>query len=139
MKRIFSVNRSSENIDIAILLLRIGVAVFMLTHGFPKFELFGETPVKFMDVMGLGPEASLLLAISAEVGCSLLILFGLATRIAVIPLIVTMLVAVFIAHSGDPFAVQEKGLLYMLVYIALFLTGSGRYSLDKLISNRWER
>lgn len=133
MKNIFSVNRSSESVDIAIFLVRIGIAVLMLTHGISKTELFNETPVQFMDFMGLGAEISLALAIFAEVGCSILILLGLGTRIAVIPLIVTMLVAVFIVHSGDPFANQEMGLHYLLVYIMLLITGSGRYSLDRLV------
>lgn len=133
MKNIFSINRSSESIDIAIFLVRIGIAVLMLTHGISKTELFNETPVQFMDFMGLGAEISLALAIFAEVGCSILILLGLGTRIAVIPLIVTMLVAVFIVHIGDPFANQEIGLHYLLVYIMLFITGSGRYSLDRLV------
>lgn len=133
MKNIFSVNRSSESVDIAIFLVRIGIAILMLTHGISKTELFNETPVQFMDFMGLGAEISLALAIFAEVGCSILILLGLGTRIAVIPLIVTMLVAVFIVHSGDPFANQEMGLHYLLVYIMLLITGSGRYSLDRLV------
>jgi putative oxidoreductase len=133
MKNIFSVNRSSESVDIAIFLVRIGIAVLMLTHGISKTELFNETPVQFMDFIGLGAEISLALAIFAEVGCSILILLGLGTRIAVIPLIVTMLVAVFIVHSGDPFANQEMGLHYLLVYIMLLITGSGRYSLDRLV------
>jgi putative oxidoreductase len=133
MKNIFSVNRSSESVDIAIFLVRIGIAVLMLTHGISKTELFNETPVQFMDFIGLGAEISLALAIFAEVGCSILILLGLGTRIAAIPLIVTMLVAVFIVHSGDPFANQEMGLHYLLVYIMLLITGSGRYSLDRLV------
>lgn len=134
MKTIFNVYRSAESIDIALLIARVVIAVLMLTHGFPKMGLFSETPIQFIDVMGLGAEISLGLAIFAEIGCSVLILLGLGTRIAVIPLIVTMLIAVFIVHGGDPFIKQEMGLHYLLVYIMLLLTGSGKYSLDKLIT-----
>lgn len=134
MKKIFSVNPSSEHVDIAILLARISIAILMLTHGISKIALFNETPVQFMDFMGLGTEMSLALAIFAEMGCSVLILLGLATRVAVIPLIITMLVAVFIVHGADPFAKQEMGLHYLLVYIMLLLTGSGKYSLDSLVT-----
>lgn len=134
MKKIFSVNRSSEHVDIAILLARISIAILMLTHGISKIALFNETPVQFMDFMGLGTEMSLTLAIFAEMGCSVLILLGLGTRVAVIPLIITMLVAVFIVHGADPFAKQEMGLHYLLVYIMLLLTGSGKYSLDSLVT-----
>ncbi len=134
MKTIFSVNRSSESVDIAIFLARVGIALLMLTHGISKTALFSETPVQFMDFMGLGAEISLALAIFAEIGCSILILLGLGTRIAVIPLIVTMLVAVFVVHINDPFIKQEMGVHYLLIYIMLLITGSGKYSLDRLIS-----
>lgn len=134
MKNIFSVNRSSESVDIAIFLARVGIAVLMLSHGLSKTALFDETPVQFMDFMGMGPEITLALAIFAEIGCSILILLGLGTRVAVIPLIITMLVAVFIVHGSDPFAQQEMGLHYLLIYLMLLLTGSGKYSLDRLIA-----
>ncbi len=136
MKNIFSVTRSSEQIDIAIFVARISIALLMLSHGISKIALFSGTPIQFMDFMGLGAGVSLALAIFAEVGCSVLILLGLGTRVAVIPLIITMLVAVFIVHSGDPFIKQEMGLHYLLVYIVLLFTGSGKYSLDKLITSR---
>lgn len=136
MKNIFSINRSPESVDIAIFLGRVGIAGLMLTHGISKIALFKETPIQFMEFMGLGAEISLGLAIFAEIGCSLLILLGLGTRIAVIPLIVTMLVAVFIVHGDSPFAKQEIGLLYLLVYTMLLLTGSGKYSLDRLITTK---
>lgn len=134
MKKIFGTKHLPINIDISLLLGRIGIGAFMLTHGIPKIARFAESPVKFMDFMGLGPEISLGLAIFAEVVCSILVMLGFATRLAVIPLIVTMLVAVFIAHGDDPFAKQEMGLHYLLVYVMLLLSGSGRYSVDRLIS-----
>jgi putative oxidoreductase len=86
--------------------------------------------------MGMGPVFSLALTVFAEVLCSILILLGLGTRVAVIPLIVTMLVAVFYIHSQDPFVKQEMGLHYLLVYAALLISGSGRYSADFLIEKR---
>lgn len=118
----------------AILLARVSISVLMLSHGISKIALFNETPVPFMDVMGLGAEMSLVLAIFAEIGCSVFVLLGLGTRVAVIPLIITMFVAVFIFHGSDPFAKQEMGLLYLLVYFMLLVTGSGKYSLDRLIT-----
>ena len=134
MKRILSAEHLPKNIDIALLLGRVGIGALMLTHGIPKISRFAETPVQFMDVMGLGPELSLGLAVFAEVICSILLIIGLATRFAVIPLIITMLVAVFVVHGADPFAEQEMGLHYLLVYVMLLLSGSGKYSLDRIIA-----
>jgi putative oxidoreductase len=47
-----------------------------------------------------------------------------------------MLVAVLHIHAADPFAKQEPGLQYLLVYVVLFLTGSGRYSVDHLLQSK---
>lgn len=134
MKNIFSIHRSAQSVDIALFLVRIGIAALMLTHGVSKIALYNESPIEFINFLGLGAEISLALAIFAEIGCSIFILLGLGTRVAVIPLIITMLVAVFLVHSDDPFTKQEMGLHYLLVYTLLLITGSGKYSLDNLIS-----
>jgi len=119
-----------------LLILRIGVAFLMLTHGIPKLQmLFSGGEIQFPGVMGLSPALSLGLAVFAEVVCSLLIFIGLGTRIASIPLIITMLVAVFIIHANDPLAGKEMGLLYLFLYIPLLVLGGGKYSLDRVISS----
>ena len=107
----------------------------MLTHGLPKLSrLISSEEIKFADPFGLGPVVSLVMVVFAEVFCSILIIMGLGTRLATIPIMVAMSVAAFQAHSGDPFSTKEKSLLFLLIYIFLFVFGSGRYSIDKLIS-----
>ncbi|AKD02324.1 DoxX family protein [Pontibacter korlensis] len=134
MKKLINVYQSANNIDVALLIARVGIATLMLTHGWPKLEmLLSDAPVQFPALFGLSATGALLLAVFAEVVCSLLILVGLGTRLAAIPLIITMLVAVFLVHGADPFAKQEPGLLYLLPYTVLLLTGSGKYSLDYLL------
>ncbi|HLU90492.1 MAG TPA: DoxX family protein [Cyclobacteriaceae bacterium] len=131
------IDPSPFKMDSILLMIRIGIAALMLNHGIPKLlMLFSGAPVEFPAVLGMSPELSLTLAVFSEVLCSLLILFGLGTRLAVIPLIVTMLVAVFYVHWNDPFAKQELGLLFLLVYATLLQTGSGRYSLDNVLLAR---
>jgi putative oxidoreductase len=44
-----------------------------------------------------------------------------------------MVVIVFVVHSGDPFGDKESGLIYLLMYLTLFLTGPGKYSLDRMM------
>ena len=106
----------------------------MLTHGAGKvMMLIGDDPIKFGDPVGIGPAASLVLAAFAEFACSLLLIFGAATRFAVIPLIVTMLVAGLIVHAGDAFRVEELAFLYLSIFITIAFTGSGKFSVDNLI------
>ncbi|WP_074226126.1 DoxX family protein [Algoriphagus halophilus] len=115
------------------LLVRLSAGAMMLTHGIPKISrLFGEGPVRFHDPFGLGPEISLALAIIAEVICTALIMVGFKTRLATIPLILTMLTAAFYAHADDPFGTKEKPLLFIVVFIAIAIMGPGKYSVDGL-------
>lgn len=137
MKRSLKTGFRQSHLDVWLLLLRAMVAVFMLTHGLPKFvKLMAGGEIRFGDPIGLGPEFSLVLAVFAEVICSTFVLIGLATRLAVIPLSITMLVAAFIAHGPDPFAKKEMALLYFFIYITLLILGSGKYSVDYLLRNR---
>jgi putative oxidoreductase len=41
-------------------------------------------------------------------------------------------VAAFITHGEDPFGEKEMAVLYTIAFLTIFLTGSGRYSLDRL-------
>jgi len=79
---------------------------------------------------------SLILIIGAEVGCSLFVIVGAFTRLAVIPLVFSMLVVIFVVHANDPFQMKELPFLYLGIYILLFFTGAGRISLDTIISKK---
>lgn len=122
--------------SIGLLLLRIAMGGFMITHGWGKLMNFGTKSQKFMDFLGLGSEISLGLTVFAEVGCAALLVLGLFTRWAAIPLIITMLVAAFMVHGADPFGKKELALIYLLGYTCIALVGPGKFSLDYLIKNR---
>lgn len=123
----------SKSIDLALLVLRIIFSSFMIYgHGWRKLmRLFSDAPIQFADPFGLGPTPSLALASFAEVGCALLVMIGLWTRWATIPLIITMLVAAFIANAGQPFGDRELALVYLTVFVALAIAGPGWYSVDE--------
>ena len=119
IKSIFDPGNYPQKVNFALLILRVAIGIFMLTHGMGKlYKLFGDEPIAFADPIGIGETASLVLAVFAEVFCSVLLIFGLATRLAAIPLIITMFVAGFIVHAGDEFRVKEMAFLYLVVYIS---------------------
>lgn len=125
---------ASKRVDIALLILRIAFGGSMLVgHGWGKLmRLFSGEPIEFGDPYGLGPATSLILATFAEFLCSILVMLGLLTRWALIPLIITMLTVVFLVHFGDPYSRVEKGILFLAPFVALMLTGPGAYSLDAI-------
>jgi putative oxidoreductase len=136
-KRILSNSINSTLANTWLLILRLSAGGFMLTHGYPKLtRLFESGEIKFGDPLGIGPAASLVLAVFAEFICSILVGLGLFTRLATVPLIITMLVAAFIAHGEDPFSKKELALMYILVYVTLLVFGGGKYSMDELISGK---
>ncbi|MEW4526748.1 MAG: DoxX family protein [Maioricimonas sp. JB045] len=121
---------SPKSISIGLLILRVGVGCLMLTHGVPKLLNYTTLSQGFADPIGLGSQISVILAIGAEVGCSILLILGAFTRLAVLPLAFTMIVAVFVVHGADPWKVKELGSFYLLTYVALALTGPGQFSVD---------
>lgn len=124
--------------DGMLLVFRMVVGLGMaFGHGLPKFQkLVAGGEIKFYSFLGMGPEISLVLAVGAEFFASLLLVLGLWTRLSLIPLIITMAVAVFLVHGGDPFSKMETALLYLGAYVLLLVMGPGRFSLDHLISSR---
>lgn len=125
-------------LSVGLLILRLGVGSMMLfAHGYGKLTgLINCRGGSFPDPIGLGNTLSMVLATSAEFGCSLLIVLGLATRLAAIPLVITMSVAVFVVHADDPWSKKEFALLYLVPCLALFFTGAGRFSLDAALGRR---
>lgn len=140
MNKLFVKTMQNANTNFALLLLRSGASIMMLTHGIPKLmQFFSGEPIAFASVLGMSMGLSLALAVFAEVFCSVCVLLGLGTRLASIPLIVTMATAAFHIHGADPFARKEMSLLYGLIFIVLLLTGAGKYSIDYLLSEKFKK
>lgn len=126
-------NNQLRNQDLALLVLRIIGGGFMLTHGWPKLMKVIGGDFQFADPIGVGPTLSLILTVFAEFVCAILLLVGFKGRAASIFLMFTMLVAALVIHGGDPWGKKEFPLLYFGIYLAIFLMGTGRYSVDNNI------
>jgi putative oxidoreductase len=140
--------------SIGLLILRLGLGGCLAAHGWAKVQMvMGGEFEAFGDPIGLGSTASLLLVTFAEFVCSLLVLAGLATRVAAVPVVITMGVAAFVAHGGDPWtmgrgaelfmsgaaqswASKQPALMFLIAFLALIFTGAGRYSVDGLLRRR---
>jgi len=131
-------NLSDLKSSIGLLLLRLSFGgIMFFQHGIPKFmKLLNGAPYKFADVFGLGTGLSLGLAVFSEAVCALLLVIGLFTRWASLPLAVTMLIAAFLIHGSDPFGDKELAILYLIAYLCIFLMGPGKYSIDHRIGRK---
>lgn len=118
--------------DIGLLILRIYAGGLMaFSHGFPKLSKLFSGDFGFANPLGIGELPSLILTVFAEFFCAVLVIIGFRSRLATIPLMITMLVAAFIVHAGDPFSKKEFGLLYFFAYLVIFLMGPGKFAIDK--------
>jgi putative oxidoreductase len=131
--KLTSVNYSASSFNVGMLLLRAGMGGLLVPHGYDKLTHFSEYSKQFINFMGLGAEVSLGLVIFAELFCAALIVFGLFTRLAAIPPMVVMLVAVFKAHKGEVFGEGEHAMLYFFGFLAIAIIGPGRLSVDGMI------
>jgi putative oxidoreductase len=120
----------TDRLSLAVFILRVGFAFFLATHGYGKLQSFLAGDHDFPDPFHVSPILSQGLTIFAEFFCSILIILGFFTRIAVIILIICMMVVAFIIHGPDPIGDKEHAILYVISFIVIFLTGPGKYSLD---------
>jgi len=131
MKRTFNTDLPGNYGHLALLIFRVLVACLLLTHGFPKLQkLLSGDEIQFLDPYGLGVTTSFVLVVFAEFICSILVILGLATRLATIPIIIAMATAVIFAHANDPFGVKEKPLLFLVCFAFILIIGAGKYSVD---------
>ena len=114
-----------------ITLLRIFSGIAMaFGHGASKLPP-GEGLIERTAQMGFpAPALFAWAAALSEFGGGILLALGLFTRLSGLFIAITMLVAFVGVHLSDPFAAQEKALLYLFIGLGFMLTGSGDWSLD---------
>lgn len=130
-------NSNSVFKDIILLIVRIFIGFAMLSHGFPKLQMLLEGgDIQFYDFLGMGPTVTLTLTVFAEFACSIFLILGLFTRVALGFLVFTMVIAGFVVHGADPFEKREMSLIYLSVYLLFMVFGPGKISVDFMIEKR---
>lgn len=121
---------------LVLLLLRIVFCGSMIFgHGLGKLKKVLEGNFSFHDPIGIGESPTLFLAVFSEFMAPIFILIGFRAKFFSFFPAATMFVAAFIHHLSDlnhSFSTMEKSLLFLAVFTAFMITGSGKYSVDKL-------
>lgn len=125
-------------ISLLILAIRIFFGVLFFLHGLDKMMNFQSLSETYPSVLGLGSYMTLMVAIFCEFCCSLFLIAGLLERIMLLPMIVSMGVAFFDVHDAM-LPEGELALIYLIVFLVIFFTGPGRYSLDYLIDMKFQK
>jgi putative oxidoreductase len=134
LRALASDKSSSGSAGWALTILRLGLGLGMLLgHGLPKLMSFSERAGTFSDPLGIGAPLSLALIVFAEVFCASLVVLGVFTRLAALPLIFGMGVVVFVINHGAILGKAELAALYALGFIALLIGGGGNLSLGRMV------
>lgn len=134
MRRLFNTRVSESTLTIALFILRVGAgSLMMIQHGLGKLKTFSTKASTWPDPLGIGHSASLSLTIFAEFFCAAFIILGLFTRLAAIPLVIAMTVALVIVHEGQFFGEGENAGIYLICFLTILLAGPGKASLDRFI------
>ena len=134
--------RSGRNGSIdsaAIILVRLSLAAVFLSEGLQKFLFPQALGVGRFTTIGIpAPRVMAPFVALFEIGCGMLVLVGLLTRLAAIPLIVDMIVAIattkvpILLKSGFWSMAHEARTDWAMLLGAVFLlvAGPGRWSVD---------
>lgn len=119
--------------SVILLAVRIVFGILFLSHGVAKWTAFNDATENFPDPLNLGSSVTFWLAIFAEIACSFGFILGALFRLSLIPMIFTMFIAVFVIHAGDPLAVKELALMYLTIFVLMFFSGPGKFSIDGIL------
>src|SRR5215213_7814357 len=103
MKNLLSTKYSAGAFSTAMLLLRLVAGILMMNHGYDKLVHFDKTAEFMPHLFGMSSSITTALVIFAEFFCALFVVLGLFTRLACVPLIITMCYALFITLHGEVF------------------------------------
>ena len=113
-------------------MFRLAIASIFLRAGLNKIASWELTMQLFADeykVPVLAPEIAARIAATFEIGCSLLLIAGLATRLATLPLLgMIMTIQLFVYPSA-----YAEHLTWASILIFLLTRGAGPWSLDRLL------
>lgn len=119
----------SKAFSLLLLCLRLFFGLMLIMHGLEKLYNYTELCFVFPDPIGIGSEVSLILAIFAEMFCSMAFIFGALYRLAMIPMLVVMAMAFFHVHEAS--IIQgELAFIYLMVLVMMYIAGPGQYAID---------
>ncbi len=131
--------------DKGLLILRVGIGIMYMCHGFPKLTAGPEAWTKLggaLSAVGINfaPTFMGFMAAISEFGGGLLLVLGLFTRPACFFLLITMVVAMLMhIRSGDPFVKYSHALESAILFFSLLFIGPGKISLDEKLSKKNRR
>jgi putative oxidoreductase len=120
-------------------LARLTLGVVFIGTGWGKLHSLDKVTGFFTELGIPAPGFNAVLVASAEFVCGALLLIGLLSRLAAIPLIVIMIVAILTAKIGDLHGISDllgfEEWTYIVLAVWIAVAGPGPVSVDRLLTN----
>ena len=117
--------------DVSHLLLRVMLGVLLVYHGTSKvFDGMQSLAANLTQLGWPWPTLQAFAASYIEFAGGIFITVGLFTRPVTISVVALFTVITFVYHGADPFKVQEKAFMFLVLSTVLTLMGPGRWSVD---------
>ncbi|WP_407072065.1 DoxX family protein [Pseudomonas viridiflava] len=117
--------------------MRVSVSLLLLhVHGLPKLMHWSVEVQRIEDPFGLGGTLTLGLAVFAEVICPVLLILGVWARLACLPILAVLAVAVLFVHPEWSLEQGQFAWLLMILFAGLEITGPGPLVIGKALHKR---
>jgi putative oxidoreductase len=117
--------------NVALLIFRILLSIELFrVHGLKKFRLENGQKEHVPNPLHLPEQLNGLVATFSDTVVPVLVILGVATRLAVLPTIGVTAIGYFVVHRNDPVEIRDVPFMYTLCFLFLLAVGPGTYSLD---------
>ncbi|MDB5119404.1 MAG: DoxX family protein [Sphingobacteriales bacterium] len=136
--KILSITRvfpSVTTYNTAILFFRVMVSIeLILAHGLKKIGVGVPVAEVIPNPFALPESINASLAIASNLVFPLFVIFGVFTRLAVLPILAVTLSGYFVVHFNDSLLEKDMPYMYSISYLLILIVGSGKYSIDYWIN-----
>ncbi|WP_159468031.1 DoxX family protein [Dyadobacter sp. 3J3] len=124
-------NAGSTVNNLALMVFRILLSIELFrVHGMKKFKVENGQKERVPNPLHLTERLNGLVATFSDTAVPFLVIFGLGTRLAVLPTIGVTAIGYFVVHRNDSVEVRDVPYLYTLCFLFLLAIGPGTYSID---------
>lgn len=128
---IFYSNLGSDFNNFAILTFRVLLCFEMIrVHGLKKF---GNDAEIVPNPLKLPTKLNQTLASFSDIVAPIFVIFGFATRLAVLPILGVTLVGYFVVHRQDSASKRDIPFMYSLCFLFILFVGAGKFSIDNYL------
>jgi len=137
VQKITHIYPSDRVVDLSLLMFRISLSVeLIVAHGLKKLGVGVAAAEQVPNPLHLPEAFNSLFADAANLVFPVFVIFGLFTRLAVLPILAVTLTGYFVLHWNDALLIKDTPFMYSLCYLFILAVGAGKYSLDSFFQKK---